>query len=87
MVNVNTLQIDNNTCGKRNSSLSDVSISLDFKEGLDLKRVKLHSNSDDSDDKNRRMELERQQNKSPDIFLDKNERYYTNIFLKHYDLY
>lgn len=72
--NVNSLHLfDNNTSGKRNSSLSNLPISLDFKDGLDLKRVKLHSIADEVEEKNKRMELERQC-KSPDLLLEKNER-------------
>ncbi|KAK9506931.1 hypothetical protein O3M35_008779 [Rhynocoris fuscipes] len=62
---------ENNIIGKRcKSTLTKYSSGETLKEGLDLKRVRLNSPSDEPEEKNKRMESERQQKLSD----DKNKR-------------
>ncbi|XP_073985915.1 ubiquitin carboxyl-terminal hydrolase 19-like isoform X3 [Rhodnius prolixus] len=69
---VNTFHLyENNVHGKRGkSTLTKFATGANLKEGLDLKRVKLNSPTDEPEEKNKRMESERQQKLSD----DKNKR-------------
>uniref|UniRef100_A0A0A9X9Q2 ubiquitinyl hydrolase 1 n=2 Tax=Lygus hesperus TaxID=30085 RepID=A0A0A9X9Q2_LYGHE len=72
--NTNSFHLyENNTGGKRQkSSVTYFSCAADFKEGLDWKRLKLHS--DEQDGKNKKMELERQNKTAEAVVLEKNQR-------------
>lgn len=70
---MNTFHLyENNVHGKRGkSTLTKFATGANLKEGLDLKRVKLNSPTDEPEEKNKRMESERQQKLSD----DKNKRF------------